>query len=348
VVVTPAMLERLDIPLNKLPRELAVRTAVYREMVPVAGVLQTPLPGRYDYVLPEALWFRLRRQTAAPRVDEVFSGPLPPAWAELDDVPPNVDAYLIKESLEWVGRKPRGSGSVWLFRSAAAQPPRLDLWAIHLENIGRRMAEKHGAAPASFAVPDPVSEVPRSEPAAPEGYDRVALHLADLDDLSTALGTARGLGYVPIDDRHEQIERIRKTTSRALALLTVVLVAVGSLVTWNLYVIQNLQAQQKLPEVGMLRAMGMGRLELTLIYLAEAGLLWLAGAGLGVAAGWTLGSVAEWWMGRDDPAAAVAFNVPGVWLAGIVAASLGICLGSTLLATRKARRSSPLECLGES
>jgi hypothetical protein len=311
-------------------------------------VLQTPLPGRLDYVLPEALWDRLRRQTRGPRVDAVYTGPLPARWAALQELPAEVDDYLVQVGLEWNGAVPRGTGQVWQFHSTATPPPRLDFWAIYLENIAWRMAKEHGPAPRAFAVPEAVSEAPNAAPAEAEGYHRVVLHLADLDDLSKALAPARQLGYAPIDDRHEQIERIRKTTTRALALLTVVLFAVGGLVTWNVYVIQNLQAQQKLPEVGMLRAMGMGRLDLTLIYLAEAGLLWLAGAGVGTAAGWLLGSFAEWWMGRDDPAAAVAFHVPALWLAGIVAASLVVCLGSTLLATRKARRSSPLECLGES
>jgi hypothetical protein len=344
----PALLKELGLSPQALPGRLDVRTPLSKQPVPVTGALAHDLPERYDFLLPEPLYLELRRKGHNPREAEVYTGPLTPRWAALEELPPEVDRFLLDKGIAWGGvPEDRGDGvKVWRFSSNAADPPCLEEWQVRLESIARRLEKEHGKAAPSFTEPAPVRESPPPPP--PKGYQRLALYLDDPNNLEPAVEAAAALGYEPVDDRHEQFLRINRTTARALALFGWVLAAVALLVAWNVYAIQRLQAEQKRAEVGMLGALGMTRARLLAIYLLEAVLLWLPGAALGVAAGWGLGHAAEWWMARDAPQATLAFTVPRGYLACIVAGSLGLCLFSTLLAAwRCSLRHSPLECLSE-
>jgi hypothetical protein len=346
LVVSAAMLERLGLRAEDGPAQLEVRTTTGKVPVALAGALRSELPGRHDFLIPEAVYLELHRKDFNPRVAEVCTGPLAPRWAVLKELPADVKRYLLDERTAWGGREDRGEeGKVWSFHDSAAQPPPLHDWRSRLEKIAQLMEPAFGKAAPGFTGPHPAGAI--DEPRAPDGYHRIALYVRDLDDLAPANEVVQAKGYEPVDDRHEQILRIQRTTTRALALFSVVLLAVAALVAWNIYAIQSLQAQQNLPEVGMLKAMGMPGRALLAIYLCEAVLLWLPGTALGLLSGWGVGNVAEWWMSRDVPEATLAFTIPLRWLAVIIGGSLLLCLISTLWAMRQPIRSSPLECLTE-
>ena len=127
--------------------------------------------------------------------------------------------------------------------------------------------------------------------------------------------------------------------------MTVILTAFAVLGAWNLYVMQNLLAEQKVAEIGMLKAMGIPDSVLTRTYLVEAALLWLPGLAGGLAVGYAAGTFAEWLVGRDDPEAMIRFSVPLWPMVILVVGSFATVTGSLLLETRKPRRASPMECM---
>ncbi len=195
-------------------------------------------------------------------------------------------------------------------------------------------------------MPEPLEQVAdQVPPSEKQGYTRASLYLRSPDDLTAAESSAKRLGYEVEEDRQDQIRRIRATTNRALAFLTPLVVAVALLGAWNLFTIQQLRAQQKVAEVGMLKAMGLSNGLLNLIFLLEASLIWIAGLGLGLLSGWKLGELTESWLAREAPQTALTFGLPLVWLAGIIVLSGVLCLGSTFVATRRARRAAPIESL---
>jgi len=359
VILTRSMLRRLEIPQEQLPERLVVRTVVgKRQPVRVLGVLDRDFfPGRCSYVMTEAAWEQLRRQSSNPRAPEIRTGPLAASWAEIEDLPETVPAvakYLESEVLEWVSTRSHGTGKVWLFRwKAEVRPgdpaPDLARWHVFLTNIARRLKEAgKGPAAPGFDVPEALGLVAdRNPPAEQEGFDRIALYLDDPDDQATAGSAARRLGYEMEDDRLDQIRRIRANTNRTLAYLTPLVIAAALLGAWNLYVIQSLRAQQKIAEVGMLKAMGLTDTLLNLIFLIEASLVWGLGVAVGLLAGWSLGAMAESFLARETPQTAIAFAVPPFWLAGIIVGSGLLYAGSTFVATRWARRASPIESLSQ-
>ncbi len=356
VILTRSMLDRLKVQEEQVPERLVVRAVTgKRQPVRVLGVLDREFfPGRCSYVLTEAIWEQVRKQSGNPKAAEVRSGPLAASWATIEDLPaavPSVAKYLESESLEWVSTRAHGTGKVWLFRwKAEVRPgdeaPELGRWHVYLENVGRRLKEAgKGSAAPGFDVPEPLGLVTDQKPAATEGFDRIALYLSAPDDLPAAGSAARRLGYQMEDDRLDQIRRIRANTNAALAYLSPLVLAAALLAAWNLYVIQGLRAQQKVAEVGMLKAMGLSDGLLNLIFLIEAGLVWGLGVVLGLLAGWELGVLVENWLAREALRTALAFAVPPLFLAGIVVGSGLLYVGSIFVATRGARRASPIECL---
>jgi hypothetical protein len=350
VVLTLGMLGQLGLRTDTLPDSLVVRTGVGKRAVPIVGVLNHDIPGRREYLLPEGLWNDLQRQSDVPNADEVRSGILPQRWSQLRELPADVLNYLSSKNIEWDGRRPFEQGHVWLFHFSPGEqpdqktPPRLDQWQIHLENVARRLVEKNGPGGA-FVQVQPLHKVERPGEEAASGYDRVTLYFRDLDDLPRGAEAARKLGLVVDEDLQDQIDRIRSTTSRLMLMVTPIILAVAVLGIWNLCVIQYLQAHQKVPEVGMLKATGLSDGLLKLIYLIEAFLLWGAGLTGGLVLGRLAGMGAELGMAWDNPETVLAFELSWPWWLTIAVGSGLLCLGSTLVTTARARRDPPVKCL---
>lgn len=354
VLLTEDMLQELSGKGEPVPEQLYVTLNVRPEPVPVVGVLTRQLPGNFDFVVTEQTAEMLALRNPNPQASEVYSGRLPPAWADLEKLPVEASGIMSgarpwsKAHVEWVGPRRRGDGWVWMFQARKKPYPRLDQWKLMLVEL-RAVLPTAGISNDQFCLPEPVTTEPEV-PSEPSTYDRVGVYLGRLSDLDRKLDavlettTKQGLDHNP--DTVAQLRPLLRAGNKAHLTLTVLLAILLVLAVGNLYVVHDLRAGQKVTEVGMLKAMGMSHSLLRWIYLTEGLLVWLVGSTVGVVAGLGGGRwLVDVWIVDHPEESGVAFACPPVWLLGILLGSAAVSLGSIWFATLKARRASAMKSL---
>ena len=130
--------------------------------------------------------------------------------------------------------------------------------------------------------------------------------------------------------------RIFTALTLTLAGIASISLAVAGILIMNVMLVA---VSQRTAEVGLLKALGARRRQITALFLAEAVLLSMAGA----AAGLGVGYVADWIIGRAYPALPVGAPPWAVVLAVVIAVASGVVFG--LLPARRAARLDPVVAL---
>ena len=151
-------------------------------------------------------------------------------------------------------------------------------------------------------------------------------------------------------DRHGDEDATIRTQQEMLdtlgSVLDVLTFAVGALGSISLLVgavgiftIMTIAVRERTAEIGLLRALGAGRRQVLLVFLAEATLL----AALGGIAGLLAGGGIAWMLGATVPQLPVSFSPPFVGLALGLSVVIGLVAG--ILPARDAARLDPVEAL---
>ena len=345
VIVTESMLRILDQRADVTSLRLRARASGEPIDVAVLGVTQAPLPLGHTFLMTEEYHRRLLTEDPNPAVANVRTGPVPASWPEPEHLPQTVknalDSYnILPPRIE----KRADGGKVWLLESSD-NPQLRSNWLACVNRIHQLMLESDRRLKPA---PDFVRIVlPGTAPRAqlPAGYDGVGIYVGDLPQLKPAAEAAQEAGLSVNRDVIEQIEAIGRASRAAVLLLTLVVVVLGTLSFWNIKVIQELRSLQKVSEIGMLKAIGMSNGLLRQVYLTEAALVWALGTVGGTALGLTTGLAASWMLAEHPEERWTAFYCPwDVWL-GVAGMGGVACWLSTLFATQRARRGSPIETL---
>lgn len=131
--------------------------------------------------------------------------------------------------------------------------------------------------------------------------------------------------------------RILRALTLALAAIAAVSLAVAGIGIMNVMLVS---VAERTAEVGLLRAVGVGRAQVAAVFLAEAALLALAGGVLGLA----VGGAAVWGLVALYPALPARPPLWAVASALGVAVAIGLVFG--LLPARRAARLDPVSALG--
>jgi len=194
-----------------------------------------------------------------------------------------------------------------------------------------------------------VIEVPSARPALPprEGYDLAGVYLRDLPELRPTADAIRARTRLQIINEGviQQLNDIASAARAALVVLSSVLVVVWLVAAVNLVVVLELRTQQKVAEIGLLRAIGISDALLRQVYEMEAALLWLLGAGAGLVLAAGVGVVLLGWLVPGESWAVVANGRLVLLAVLIVGGSALVCWSGTWYATRAARRSAPADSL---
>jgi putative ABC transport system permease protein len=132
-------------------------------------------------------------------------------------------------------------------------------------------------------------------------------------------------------------DRIFDALTLALAGIASISLAVAGVLIMNVMLVA---VSQRTAEIGLLKAIGATRRQITALFLAEAVLLSLVGATVGV----LLGLAADWAFNRVFPALALRPPIWAVLLGVVVALLSGVVFG--LLPARRAARLDPVAALG--
>lgn len=343
VIVTESLLQTLGKPTRTPTATLRVRSAAGTPLtVPVVGVSRVPFPHGHLYALTQSYHEELLTEDPTLALERVYTGPLPAGLPRGKTLPAAVQDVLDELRLT-AAAEPRDDNLVWQLISLEGKPP-LTAWRRFVVQLGAALGKAGFPVEAAF---ERLTIAPEDKPPDPpkKGYDLAAVYVNDLSDLTPAAAAAKSIGLQPREDVVQQIEAITRATQRAMLVLTWVVLVVGGIACWNISAIQELRAYQKAAEIGMLKAMGMNDRLLRQVFLAEATLLWCFGCGVGMMLGMGAGWGAAWWLAEVPAERVLAFRCP--WsLAMVVAAVCAASVwGSTLWATRAARRGSPSEIL---
>jgi hypothetical protein len=351
VVVTRKLLKGLHVPAGQSPKTLKVEGPSGRpqEVQVLAVVEQSLPPDDREFAMPEAFYVKLKTQDPNVRTAAIETGPVPQAWLA-KGLPKDLQAILSNEGVQMppVWRPVERDGrelDVWMLNSREARTGlRVDIWRKYLEMIRDTMTKDLLLPPG----PDFVTVVPldkKQEEAPPKRHRHLAVYLSDLPDLKPAAEVIDTLGFPVNRDVVNQVDSVQQSTAAIFVLLLVIVAVVGGLAVWNTTVIQQLRAQQKVTEIGMLKAIGMTNRQMQQLYLVEASLLWFFGALAGVGLGLLAGRAVEAGIPPDAQGRVIEFDCPWCYIVVGVGASLLLCLFSTLWATRKARRDPPIRSL---
>jgi FtsX-like permease family len=349
LIVTPALLQAVGagVPPAKL-KVLADRGWTLE--LPVRGVTRGELPLRHQFLVTEAFGRKLRAGEA--RAEFFDTGPVPAGWKEPEDLDGEQKKALEKILFDRKNNLLRvevldvpSGGQRWRLK---VQPGK----DAHTESEWRKIAAdlhalmvRYGGRPGEAFVTQ--GDMPQAPAAEQPPYELAVVYVRGLADLQPVADVCKAIP-LPVNDaiirRLTDFARHAGAARAALGFLVVVF-AVTAFV--NVVLIQRLRMRQKRTELGMLKAMGVSPPRLLLVCLTEAALVWLLGTLTGLAVGVPLGYGASWLLAEAPEERWLAFSFP--WLLAVLvplAAAAG-CFGSTLWATRTARRSSPLESLAQ-
>jgi len=229
----------------------------------------------------------------------------------------------------------------------AAPTLRKSEWETHLKQIAAAVNW-----PSSDSFVKAKVEPTRSpglisgDAAAQTGFDLLAVYVNDVLALAPAAKASET--YVLSNDRRlvvdrnvvDQVTRVGEQSARYEAGMSIVAGAMSFVFAGMVWFVFRVRAEQQIAEIGMLKAMGMGRLGW--LAMIQGLMVGSAGALLGTIVGVVLIEQAAMRLYPDDALAAEAatYRTPQL-VASVVAAALVGCMACAWEATRRARTLSP-------
>ncbi|QDV36305.1 ABC transporter permease [Tautonia plasticadhaerens] len=360
IVASPKMLELLGYdPESPPPESLSLRRG-RRDTVPVPllGVTEKPLPDYADFVVGERYEAKLRQIDPDPVLGQLRSGPVPPDWAAAareGSLPPNVSETLDKARL-FLEVEDLSSGSHWnlTFIGDVSEAPGLRAWRDLLVALAGEML-RAGMPPAPRLTEIPEGQYASEEAVPWEDHQFVAVVAADIEYLpeierivnETLARSIRPELAVPLNQGvSDEVIKFSRQTREALNILTYLSLGIALVAMLNLMVVEWLRAERKIPEWGLLKAVGMTEAELAALSVLEGVVLGTLGVAAGAAFGIGVGRWASASYYRDRP---LDSEMGFIWSPLLLLAMSGLvvclCGFGTWLANRTSRRSPPCESL---
>lgn len=289
-------------------------------------------------------------------LDRFAPGDTLPAPVTVVGIDPGVESRLHDLSLERGAPLLRADEPSALVSATLAREDRIDLGApltiqgpaapLTVRVIGILAGDGpwSGATGRAVVVPLAVAQLAFDDP----GITRVDLGLADdaaVAAVSTAIeGTLLAEPYV-LSAPRDLGAGLRASTgdfAATTALIGAVALFAGAFLIFNTL---SMTVVERIRELGLLRAAGMTRNQLTAFILAQAAVIGAVGAGLGVVLGVGLAAMVGAWVGTvgDVPLGGPVVT-PGSVIAAL-AIGLAVTLGAALEPARRAGSISPVEAL---
>ncbi len=359
IVIAPSMLKALGWLSQSAPESLhLVATGNVVVSVPVLGVLEENLPLVHDFIIPERYAHELESQNPDPELQLVYSGPVPDDWpTELAMLPEVVrkmfQTYRLAPPIRVRGRDGLW---VWSLESQGApgdreKPlPTLSEWYQNLRRIHAAMTPKYTANEAFITQLDTRGQVPPPPPL-PVAHDMAGIYIRDLKQLAQAVTACESVQAgeenlkVANKDIVKQVEALLEDLEMAVKVLIGIGVLLLIVAIWNIWVIQELRSEQKVAEIGMLKAIGMSGPQLLGLCLIEGGLLWAFGAAGGLLVGLGGGWTGAWLLHSDPKERQLGFASSAGLIVAVVVGSGVISLLGSWYSSWTARKASASESL---
>lgn len=345
IVATEEMLKKLGFTAQNPPPALNYR-APDGSLVQMAlrGVIEGNFIFGQGYVVNHVVQVNIDADHRNVPAAIIQTGAVPKEWPTPDHLPPDVaDALNTFGILEPTEIWPQGK-KCWRLEARFGANV-IANWHIYVNKIGTLMERAGFPGTTDFALITP--DVPRAEhddhAKEAQQFDMATVYVKNLNDLSIVASVCKANHIYYNSSILTQLEHLGRDSQDARTALVSVLALIVLMGIVNLIIMQNLVAQQKAAEVGMLKAMGMGKSLLRGVYLCETGLLFAVAAVPAYIAVWPLGRwLAPMILKSLPEEKALAFQLSGLEIASVFAGVALICSWATLQATKRARQQSPL------
>lgn len=339
--------------------------------IKVRGIIKKDLPTPHDFIVTEPYERKLQAENPDPVMSIASSTPFPENWpTSLDKFPPRVLQLL--ETANWdlasyqvepyFDPDPDVLKNVTVLRLKSEfekgdrqRPPTLSEWNARFERIQELMVEVHPTEEPFRVNP---KKIPIKQILPRVNHDMLAVYVSPKvleEDLLVAVADACEsvqAGERPLEVNRTIVDQVRSINEQTRQIQKVLAWSGGLLVVFAcgmLFVIQRIRAEQRIAEIGMLKAMGMTRRSLVLLDLLEGFLLCAPAvlAGVGVAAAGEY-AVSAWVHSGNPEHVQRGFFWSPLWAVGAALGSGLVFLFFSWWANHRARTKSPSSALQSS
>ena len=319
--------------------------------VPVVGVTADPLPLKHSFALPAGFEAYLQKNSPDVKTAEVWTGPVTnPALLDPGNLPAAAARVVAEEGKRFrVGyEKGEHDGKpVWVARTANGREEFVSWWQVVVPGLRAELANAKEDPGEGFAKVVPHTPPAEGTVQVRDGTEWAAVYANDPSELRDVVAVVKRYGLAVNEDVVAKIESLDRATRDSLRLLRAATVLFGLLTLGTLAALIEVRSAHKVPEIALLKVMGLGRRGLAAIYLTEAAVMWAISLAVGALLGWLVGWLGAGFLAPDlRDRTSKAFVFPTTEVLGLVILSGPLVLLAVSVATLKARQASPMLTLG--
>ncbi len=333
IVVSPRFLRHLGYNEGESVKELECRSADGgRQNVRVRGTTGVDPPFEYKYLLPERFALRLRNLNEPPILPMIQTGAVPIGWPAASRLPNPIGGpkgWLALWEIRAIDVARTEKLRVWeLTYEGIEVAPRRDIWLARLEEMRKELAKHFPDVDAADfdQITQPKEPAPL-EPDPPKDYTQAVVYTGPSVSAKTIADALEKNGLRMRRDELTALDTIRTESQRLLQVLFSIGILLLLVIVLTVAVLQMLRMEPKMPEMGMLRAIGMSNGMLLLVYQFEAAIIGIAGGVTGVLTGVCIGPYAARWIHLThaefgfvlSPSWVAYATILALWLAAAVA-----------------------------
>ncbi len=354
IIPTQELLILLGYQDDELPKELSVRFGDDHkwQRVPVLFVANIKLPYQLKFLVrrPDYNTFYLRGHES--KYGAVRFGPMTEQWPTGGALARDEEFSNCLSNLGITVKQQVSSGRfAYLLSDANGQQKDPSTWESITRQFKVAMAEYVKRNDLELEFNDKILNAvePHGEAVAPQlpapEFDLVEVRVKDLNHLRATARGCLNAGFPADDTLVSQVDQVHQIGRLLLVAMISICVSLLVIAAMVMIVVQRLRCELKVPEIGMLKAMGISGREFLRLYKTQAHILWqrslLGGAGLALVTVGIIGLItaesgAEWLLLLAN------FGGATVLLAAI---TLPVIRYSLVWATRWARLSDPMETI---
>jgi len=257
---------------------ITIRSAITgnKKTIRVAGYYSSDFDSSGFFMISDRAALDLKNEPN-PKSKWITTGPLPKSWM-VKILPEKVNQYLEKYSLRRPSVETRTfpvgkDAKCWRLDSTTDSGEKLTDWKEHLFALGLHMNENYGEDTVEFKVIssfDIETSVDGTKKESGITFDIGVLYVKDLENLGPCIRELKKNGCRPLNPETEaQLREINASTASiktGLNSICIVIIILGAINTWFL---EFFRLRQKIPEIGLLRSIGITDGKLLLLCLVE-------------------------------------------------------------------------------
>lgn len=282
IAISNTFKNQLASALDPTREHITIRSATTgnKKNIKIAGYYSSDFDSSGFFMISEKADLELKNEPN-PKSKWITTGPLPKSWM-VKIFPEKVNQYLDKYSLRRPSIETRTfpdgkDAKCWRLDSAIDSGEKLTDWKDHLFALGSHMKESYGEDMGDFKVIssfDTDAGVEGTKKELATTFDIGVLYVKDLENLGPCIRMLKKNGCRPLNPEVEaQLREINASTAwiknglHGISIFTIILGAI------NTGFLEFFRLRQKIPEIGLLRSIGITDGKLLRLYLFECLLL---------------------------------------------------------------------------